>query len=36
MQIRGVAADMFDAIAPEMNLANRVILSNLWLTKPAG
>lgn len=34
VQIRGVAADMFDAIAPEMNLANRVILSNLWLTKP--
>lgn len=34
VQIRGVAADMFGAIAPEMNLMNRVILSNLWLTKP--
>ena len=34
VQIRGVAADMFNTIAPEMNLMNRVILSNLWLTKP--
>lgn len=34
VQIRGIAADMFDTLAPEMNLVNRVILSNLWLTKP--
>lgn len=34
VQIRGVAADMFNTLAPEMNLMNRVILSNLWLTKP--
>ena len=34
VQIRGIAADMFDTLAPEMNLTNRVILSNLWLTKP--
>ena len=34
VQIRGVAADMFNTIAPEMNFTNRVILSNLWLTKP--
>jgi carboxypeptidase PM20D1 len=34
VQIRGVAADMFDTLAPEMNLVNRVMLSNLWLTKP--
>ena len=33
VQIRGVAADMFNTIAPEMNLMNRVILSNLWLTR---
>ena len=34
VQIRGVAADMFGTLAPEMNLTNRIILSNLWLTKP--
>ncbi len=33
VQIRGIAADMFGTLAPEMNLTNRVILSNLWLTK---
>jgi len=32
--IRGVAADMFDTIAPEMHGINRVILSNLWLFSP--
>ena len=34
VQIRGLAADMFDTLAPEMNLMNRVALSNLWLTQP--
>jgi carboxypeptidase PM20D1 len=34
VQIRGIAADMFDTLAPEMTLLNRVMLSNLWLTKP--
>ena len=34
VQIRGLAADMFDTLAPEMSLVNRVALSNLWLTKP--
>ncbi len=33
IEIRGVAAEMFDALAPEMNFGNRVVLSNLWLTK---
>jgi len=32
--ISGVPAQMFDAIAPEMGLANRVLLSNLWLFGP--
>lgn len=32
--IQGVAAQMFAAIAPEMHLLNRVMLSNLWLTGP--
>lgn len=32
--IRGVAARMFDALAPEMSGVNRVMLSNLWLTRP--
>ncbi|MCJ0763272.1 M20 family peptidase [Variovorax terrae] len=32
--IRGVAGEMFDAIAPEMNGLNRVVLSNLWLFRP--
>ena len=31
---RGVAAEMFDTIAPEMNGLNRVLLSNLWLFGP--
>jgi carboxypeptidase PM20D1 len=34
MRIEGVAAQMFDAIAPEMHGFNRVVLSNLWLFKP--
>jgi carboxypeptidase PM20D1 len=34
VQIRGIASDMFDTLAPEMTLVNRVMLSNLWLTKP--
>ncbi|MFZ6672996.1 M20 family peptidase [Undibacterium sp. Xuan67W] len=33
-QIRGVALDMFDTIAPEMHGLNRVLLSNLWLFRP--
>ena len=32
--IRGVAAQMFGALAPEMGGVNRVMLSNLWLTEP--
>ena len=32
--IRGVAADMFDTLAPEMKGFSRVALSNLWLFGP--
>ena len=32
--IDGVAARMFDVVAPEMPFVNRVLLSNLWLTAP--
>jgi carboxypeptidase PM20D1 len=32
--IRGVAGEMFAAVAPEMPLAQRVALSNLWLLRP--
>ncbi|RZI91919.1 MAG: M20 family peptidase, partial [Rubrivivax sp.] len=32
--IRGVAAEMFETLAPEMSPLNRVMLSNLWLTRP--
>ncbi|CAG0945642.1 MAG: Succinyl-diaminopimelate desuccinylase [Rhodocyclaceae bacterium] len=32
--IRGVAAEMFDTIAPETSGVNRVLLSNLWLFGP--
>jgi carboxypeptidase PM20D1 len=32
--ITGVAAQMFAALAPEMNGINRVLLSNLWLFGP--
>jgi len=34
MQVSGVVAEMFDALAPEMRGFNRVALSNLWLFKP--
>jgi carboxypeptidase PM20D1 len=33
-QLSGVARDMFDTIAPEMQGMNRVALSNLWLFGP--
>lgn len=32
-EIRGTAREMFDTLAPEMNMTNRVVLSNLWLFK---
>jgi len=32
--IRGIAADMLDTVAPEMNLPLRVAMSNLWLLGP--
>lgn len=32
--IRGVAAEMFDTLAPEMGGVNRLLLSNLWLFRP--
>jgi len=32
--VGGVAGDMFDALAPEMSLVNRVALSNRWLFGP--
>ena len=32
--IGGVAAEMFDTLAPEMRGANRILLSNLWLFGP--
>jgi carboxypeptidase PM20D1 len=32
--VSGVAAEMFDTLAPEMRLPNRVLLSNLWLFGP--
>jgi carboxypeptidase PM20D1 len=32
--IDGVAAEMFDTLAPEMTGASRFLLSNLWLFKP--
>ncbi|MDM0073541.1 M20 family peptidase [Variovorax sp. J2P1-59] len=32
--IKGVAGQMFGALAPEMSGVNRVMLSNLWLTGP--
>jgi carboxypeptidase PM20D1 len=33
-QVRGTLLEMFDTLAPEMNLFNRVVLSNMWLFKP--
>jgi carboxypeptidase PM20D1 len=32
--ISGVAREMFETLAPEMSGLNRVLLSNLWLTRP--
>lgn len=32
--IKGVAGQMFGALAPEMSGVNRVMLSNLWVTEP--
>jgi carboxypeptidase PM20D1 len=32
--IQGVAGEMFSTLAPEMGGINRVMLSNLWLTRP--
>lgn len=32
--LRGVAARMFEAVGPEMQGVNRVVLSNLWLLRP--
>ncbi len=33
-EIRGTAREMFDTLAPEMNMTSRIVLSNLWLLKP--
>jgi carboxypeptidase PM20D1 len=33
-RITGVAREMFETLAPEMGVMNRVMLSNLWLTEP--
>ena len=32
--IQGAAAEMFEAVAPEMPFGQRLALSNLWLTRP--
>jgi carboxypeptidase PM20D1 len=32
--IRGAAAEMFEAVAPEMPFGQRLVLTNLWLTRP--
>lgn len=34
LQIRGVARETFESLAPEMSGLNRVLLSNLWLFRP--
>ena len=34
LQVRGVARELFESLAPEMHGLNRVMLSNLWLFKP--
>lgn len=34
LQVRGVARELFETLAPEMHGLNRVMLSNLWLFKP--
>jgi carboxypeptidase PM20D1 len=33
-EIRGITAEMFATLAPEMSLQNRIVLSNLWLLRP--
>ena len=33
-RISPVVGEMFDTLAPEMNLFNRIVLSNLWLFRP--
>ena len=35
LAIRGVARETFETLAPEMSGLNRVLLSNLWLFRPA-
>lgn len=32
--VRGIAREMLETIAPEMPFLNRMVLSNLWLTSP--
>lgn len=32
--VQGVAQQMFEAVAPEMDFGNRVVLSNMWLLRP--
>ena len=34
LEIRGVARETFETLAPEMSGLNRVLLSNLWLFRP--
>ena len=34
LSVRGLSKEMFETLAPEMNGANRVFLSNLWLFRP--
>ena len=34
LEIRGVAREIFESLAPEMSGLNRVLLSNLWLFRP--
>ena len=34
LAVRGLSQEMFETLAPEMNGANRVFLSNMWLFRP--
>ncbi|MBC8057270.1 MAG: M20 family peptidase, partial [Rhizobiales bacterium] len=34
LAVRGLSAEMFETLAPEMNGLNRVFLSNMWLFRP--
>jgi len=34
LEIRGIARESFESLAPEMSGLNRVLLSNLWLFRP--